>query len=468
MKAGRRMLHTKSMGQAELEAVYIEQLVGPDHLLRKIQEHVDFSFIIDEVRGEYSANKGRPSEDPIVLFKILLIGYLFGIRSERRLLDEVRHNVAYRWFLGLKLTDPVPSPSCLWQNRKRRHWTDEDGEETEHFRGIFDKIVLQAVKHGFVDGQQLVTDGTLIKANANKKKFEVKQVEESTREYLGDLHKAIQEDREAHGLKPLPEREQTPEVREVKQSTTDPDAGRIVRPDKPEMFAYTEHRTVDNKHNFVVDVHVTPATVVDAVPYTSRVERIVDRFGFEVKAVALDAGYLTAWIAHWLSVHSIFGVIGYRRFQSVKGMMPKVKFTYDDEADVYHCPGNSVLTYRTTNREGYREYTSDPKVCAGCLLRPYCTKSKANKKTVTRHVWEGAREQIRQNRLTPEGKDFYARRKETIERSFADAKELHGMRYARMRGLHKVREQCLMTAMAQNLKKLANLLDRSEKRALPA
>lgn len=462
------MLHTKSVGQAELEAVYIEQLVGPNHLLRKIQKHVDFSFIIDEVRHEYSPDKGRPSEDPIVLFKILLIGYLFGIRSERRLMDEVHHNVAYRWFLGLKLTDELPSVSCIWQNRKRRHWTDENHEETEHFRGIFNKIVRQAAQHGFVAGEELVTDGTLIKANANKKKFEVKQVEESAREYLDDLTQAIQEDREAHGLRPLRQSEKAPELREVKESTTDPDAGRIVRPDKPEMFAYTEHRTVDTAYNFIVDTHVTAATVVDAVPFTDRIEHVMNEFGFAVKAVALDAGYFTAWIAHWLSEKQIFGVIGYRRFQSVKGMMPKVKFTYDAENDQYHCPGDSVLTYRTTNREGYREYASDPNVCAGCLLLPYCTKSKAHKKTITRHVWEEDREQLRQNRLTPYGKTFYARRKETIERSFADAKELHGMRYARMRGRHRVREQCLMTALAQNVKKLANLLDRREHRALPA
>lgn len=129
------------MGQAELEAVYIELLVSRDHLLRKIQRHMDFSFIIDAVRDEYSPDKGRPSEDPIVLFMILLIGYLFGVRSERRLINEVNPNVAYRWFLGLELTDTVPSVSCLWQNRKRRHWLDEKHEETGHFRGIFNRIV---------------------------------------------------------------------------------------------------------------------------------------------------------------------------------------------------------------------------------------------------------------------------------------------------------------------------------------
>lgn len=184
--------------------------------------------------------------------------------------------------------------------------------------------------------------------------------------------------------------------------------------------------------------------------------------------MALDAGYLNAWISHWLSEQGIFAAIAHRRFQSVKGMLPKYKFQYDREKDVYRCPGNSELTYRTTNREGYREYRSNPEVCKGCLLLPLCTRSKAHLKTITRHVWEDGREQLRDNRLSAWGKELYPRRKETIERSFADAKELHGMRYARMRGLPRVREQCLLTAAAQNLKKLALVLDRRERRALCA
>lgn len=258
------------------------------------------------------------------------------------------------------------------------------------------------------------------------------------------------------------------QTREVKVSTTDPDAGYLVREGKPECFAFSEHRTVDGKHNIITDVHVTSATVHDSVPYTERIERQMETFGFEVEAIALDSGYLTAWNSHWLQTHGIFGVIAHRRFQSVKGMLPKSKFRYDPEADVYHCPGDQELTYRTTNRDGYREYKSDPAKCAKCLLLPYCTRSKANQKTITRHVWEDSREHIRENRRSDEGKQLYKRRKETIERSFADAKELHGMRYARMRGLARVREQCLLTAVAQNIKKLATVLDRRIKRALCA
>jgi len=195
------MLRTRSEAQGRLEAVYIEQLVRPDHLLRKIQRHVDFSFIVDKIKDQYCLDNGRPSVDPVVLFKMLFIGYLFGIRSERRLVQEIHDNIAYRWFLGLGLTDPVPSASTIWQNRRRR-WKD-----SELCQEIFDEIVRQCVDHGLVDGRVLFTDGTLIKANANKRKFLREQVPVSTREYLADLDKAVEEDRREHGKKPCgPER----------------------------------------------------------------------------------------------------------------------------------------------------------------------------------------------------------------------------------------------------------------------
>jgi hypothetical protein len=249
-------------------------------------------------------------------------------------------------------------------------------------------------------------------------------------------------------------------TREIKVSTTDPDSGYMAREGKPECFAYSEHRTVDGRYNIVTDVHVTAATVHDSVPYTERLQRQIDTFGFQVQAVALDSGYSTAWIHHWLETKQIFGIIAHRRFQTNREMFKKNAFRYDPDLDQYRCPGDHVLKYRTTNREGYREYVSDPSVCANCWLRGDCTKAKDMRKVLTRHVWEDARERGRQKRLSDRGKKIYARRKETIERSFADAKELHGMRYARMRGRARVQEQCLMTATAQNIKKLATVLDR--------
>jgi len=449
--------------QGQWELVYLEQLVRPDHLLRMVQKHVDFGFVFEKVKHLYCEDNGRPALDPVILFKMLFIGYLFGIRSERRLVQEIADNVAYRWFCGFSLSQRIPDASTIWQNRHRR-WKD-----SEVHQEIFDEIVRRAIEAGFISGKELFTDSTHIKASANKRKCETRQVAASTKSYMDELDRAVAEDREQHGKKPLARgKEVQQETREMKVSLTDPDSGYMMRDGKPEGFFYLEHRTVDGKHNFITDVHVTPGNVHDSVPYIERLDRQRKVFKFQVKRVALDAGYLTSPICHALQQREIFAVIGHRRFTPVKGLFPKWKFTYDPEADQYKCPGDSILTYRTTNREGYRQYASDPKTCCNCPLRDRCTKSRAARKVITRHVWESSREWVRENRLSERGKKLKVRRSETVERSFADSKELHGHRYARMRGKHKVREQCLMCATAQNIKKLAMLMDRLEGVALSA
>ncbi len=175
-------------------------------------------------------------------------------------------------------------------------------------------------------------------------------------------------------------------------------------------------------------------------------------------SVALDAGYFTPAICKGLEERDLYGVIGYRRPNHKPGYFYKREFIYDAERDGYTCPNGQFLPYRTTNRVGYREYASDARQCRECPLREQCTKSRTHTKVVVRHVWEEFKERINQNRLTPEGKKIYARRKETVERSFADAKELHGHRYARFRGIGKVMKQCLLAAACQNMKKIARLL----------
>ena len=254
------------------------------------------------------------------------------------------------------------------------------------------------------------------------------------------------------------------EEKEIKVSKTDPDSGYMIRDGKPEGFFYLDHRTVDMKYNLITDVHVTPGNVHDSVPYLSRLDRQQKRFGFQVEAIALDSGYLTTPICRDLQSRKIFAVIAHRRFHSKQGLFPKWKFTFDAERELYVCPAGQELKYRTTDRKGYQQYASDPEQCKNCPFLNKCTQSKNHRKVVTRHVWEDSKEWVRNNRLSKSGKQLYRKRKETIERSFADAKELHGFRYCRLRGLPNVREQALMTAAVQNMKKMAILLDRREKR----
>ena len=174
-----------------------------------------------------------------------------------------------------------------------------------------------------VGGRVLFSDSTHLKANANKHKFTRVEVEIETREYIDDLNKAIEEDRIHNGKKPLKEKEEVKETKEIRRSTTDPECGFMSRENKQEMFCYLDHRTTDMKFNIITDAFVTPGNVHDSVPYLSRLDRQVERFGFDVEAVALDSGYLTAPICKGLDDRNIFGDISHRRYQPTKGLFPK-------------------------------------------------------------------------------------------------------------------------------------------------
>lgn len=452
------MLREHDNKQIGMEFVCIEELVPKDHLLRKIDRVVDFDFIRDKVKDLYCADNGRPAVDPVVLFKMLFLGYLFGVRSERQLVREIQVNVAYRWFIGYGLSDKIPDASTFSQNRRRRF------TESMVYQEIFDEIVLQAMGKKWINGRVLYTDSTHVKASANKNKFKKAQVEASTRSYLEELESAITADRKAHGKKPLKQKKPVVETREVKQSTTDPDSGYMVREGKPKGFFYLDHRTTCGQHNLITDTHITAANVHDSIPYLERLDRQRERFNFETEAVGLDAGYMSAPLCKGLEDRKLYGVIGYRRPTHIKGRLPKRAYVYEADQDIYRCPGGQQLSYRTTNRDGYREYRSDPELCRNCPWLGQCTSNAQQVKTVTRHVWEDEREKIDAHRLTREGKALYKRRKETIERSFADAKQLHGHRYIRMRGLLRAQEQCLLSAACQNMKKMALLLAKEDQK----
>ena len=449
------MLRPAAPTQYELEMVTLEQLVPADHLLRLIDRHIRFDFIRERTAHLYSADNGRPAIDPVQLFKMLFIGYLFGIRSERQLVREIQVNVAYRWFLALRLTDKVPDASTLSQNRHRRF----AGTGIE--QAIFDVIVEQAIEHQLVGGRVFYSDSTHLKASANKNRLDLHQVEQTPVAYLAELDAAIEADREAHGKRPLRPREESTELKEIKVSRTDPDSGYMVREGKPTGFFYLDHRTVDGAHAIITDTFVTPANVHDSQPYLARLDRMRQRFDFDATVAGLDAGYFTPAICKGLVEREIFGVIGYRRPTHREGYFYKREYVYDRERDGYVCPNGQFLPYRTTNRGGYREYVSDARQCASCPMKGRCTQSANTVKVVTRHVWERFKDQIGHNRLTDKGKKLYARRKETVERSFADAKELHGHRYARFRGRDRVMAQCLLAAACQNMKKIARLLARA-------
>ena len=229
----------------------------------------------------------------------------------------------------------------------------------------------------------------------------------------------------------------------------------MTRDNKPKGFFYLDHRTVDGKHNIILDTYVTAGNVHDSQPFIERLDTTLARFDLSPIAVGLDAGYFTAPVAESLARREIIGVFGYRRPVRTKNKFKKKHFKYNEETDSYLCLNNQELIYKTTTRQGYREYHSDPKICENCPFKTDCTQSKNNKKVIARHLYAKKMETANEVRLSDFGKKTYKRRSETVERSFADAKQHHNHRYARFRGLKKVQMQCFLAAIAQNMKKMA-------------
>ena len=440
--------HEKQQG---MELIILEQLVPQEHLLRKIDRSIDFSFIRRLCAPLYSANLGRPAIEPEVLFRMLFVGYLYGIRSERRLEEEINYNMAYKWFCGLSLTEKAPDATTLSVNRKRRFRDNNIPEQ------IFNEILRQAMEKGLVGGTILYTDSTHVKAKANKHKKTTVVVERTPKAYLEELDDAIERDRKELGKKPFEKKDDDdpPPTREVQQRKSDPESGQLHKEGKPDGFHYSEHRTVDSKHNIVVNVRITPANVNDVEPIAEILKDIDKRLGKQPKYMGLDAGYHNAPVCHQLAAAGIQPVVGYRRHTHKGDYFGKYRFTYDPVKNVYLCPQGHELTWRTTNREGYREYWSEPKTCRDCPRRAKCFSAKSSRRQVTRHVWQDALEQADAFGKTSSGKRIYAWRKETIERSFAEAKELHGLRYARMLGIRNMYEQSFLTAAVQNMKRIA-------------
>ncbi|AVK96640.1 transposase [Lysinibacillus sphaericus] len=431
----------------QLEILTIDQLVPQDHLVRKLEAAIDFSFIYPLVENLYSS-LGRPSIDPVVLFKMTFIQYVFGIRSMRQTIKEIETNMAYRWFLGFGFHTEVPHFSTFGKNYARRF------QDTDVFEQIFYRILKEIMKKGLLHADHVFIDSTHVKASANKRKYDKKVVRKETRAYEEKLQLELNIDREEHGKKPFPpERFEKDEWKEIKESTTDPESGYYVKDERTKQFAYSFHAATDEK-GFVLGTIVTPGNVHDSYVLQPLVEKIIKKVKKPL-AIAADAAYKTPAITNFLLENQMLPVLPYTRPKTKDGFFRKHEYVYDEYYNCYLCPQGQVLKYTTTTKEGYRQYKSNPTICANCPLLSQCTESKNHQKLIQRHIWETYMEEAEHLRHSYAIKQIYAKRKETIERVFADAKEKHGMRWTTLRGLKKLSMQAMLTFAAMNLKKLA-------------
>ena len=461
------MLERGKMDRDVVEIVGIDSLVPKEHLLRKIDKAVNFSRLYEMVEPLYSEDNGRPSVDPVVLFKMVLIQHLYGLPSLRRTAEEVSGSIYYRWFLGYTLQEETPHFSTVSYNFRHR-FTEETIDQ------VFRWILEEVAEAGYLSPKAVFIDGTHIKANANTKKQVKVQIPAASKHYAKELMEEVNADRQAHGKKPFDDDDQPPaptkkrrdntskkklarrkkeKLRTVKRSVTDLDSGLFVKGDHKRQFAYEAHTACD-KHGFVLETVVTPGNVHDSVAFDEVYNRVTASFP-ETETFVADSAYKTPHICKKVFEDGRVLSTAYKRPQTMKGGHEWWKYVYDEYYDCVLCPEYQVLNYHTTNRDGYREYRSDPKICANCPTRHLCTRSKDCVKTVQRHIWKDYEDLADDARYTPEYRELYKRRKETIERVFADAKEKHAMRYTQYRGLAQVSNWVKLKFAAMNLKKLA-------------
>lgn len=452
----------------------IEDLVPADHLVRKLESVIDWNFIYKIVEDLYSTI-GRRSIDPVVLFKMVFINYIFGINSMRKTCKEIQVNLAYRWFLGLDVNDSVPNFSTYSKNYERRF------KGTTAFDDIFGYILKIAIDNNMVDTTAIFGDSTHIKASANKGKSENLIVEKSTKTYQDALDKEITEDRILNGKKPLKKKQKIIEVvnnetgeittieakptKNIKVSKTDPTCGMFHKGEKEKMFAFTSSTFCD-KRGFVLGSYLAPGNVHDSVSFYGLYYNIENHIMDNVKYISLDAGYVTPHICKTIFDDKKIPIMPYKRPMTKKGFFKKYEFVYDEYFNIYICPEGKTLKYATTNRDGNREYKSNKFDCAHCPSKSKCTQSNPPQKQINRHLWESFKEETEHIRHSDVHKEIYPKRKETIERVFADGKENHCLRYTRYRGINRVNDSVMLIYASMNLKKLANWLVKPQKQSV--
>ena len=457
------MLTQQGNTQIKLHCLTIEDLVPRDHFLRKLDAILDFSFIYDEVRDLYCENNGRPGIDPVVLVKSLFIGYLYGIESERRLEQEIQVNMAYRWFLGIDLDGNVPDHSTISQNRRRRF----NGENL--FRRLFERVLAICIEKDLVDGKLILTDSTHVKANASKKSEYKVLVEKEAAWYMErlDRYEALERER-LNGLgkirpkKDSPQKEKEKEMATKTVSDSDPEAGRLNRPGKPEGMHYLDHQTIDAKKGIIVDVAVTPGNVTDATPYLDRVEYIQERIGLNIEKAGADSGYDVSLVHQELSEKGIDLFTPHNDEEPrYKVELKKADFTYDETKEAFLCPCGKTLMVRQLQRAEngvYKEYRADVKDCKACPIRNKCVSDSQPSRRIQVNIFESTVMGNHSRDGTLEHKEILALRQIWCEGTFALQKAMHNLRKLYRRGLEAAEDHCLLSATAVNLKRMAKCL----------
>lgn len=469
------MTKNKKDNNYQYEMVNINELIPENHILRIIENEFDFTFIYEYVEKLYSKH-GRPSIDPVVLFKAHFLKAYYGISSLRRTYEEIKYNNLYRWFLGYNLTEKTPNFSTYSQNYIRKFSKlEEDLLET-----FFYKVLRLLDEKGVLDLSEIFIDSTHTKANANKKKVTKELVNIIASEYKEELDIEIKKvksefsnkDDENSDIEYLTDercnaeikQEKVEEQKEILKSIIDPEAGILYKDEKEKMVAYNTS-TICDKRNYIVSYDINPSNMHDSKAFYPTYKKFKDLFGTErTNYIAGDAAYITTHICKTVIEDEIKLCLPYKRPMTKKDYFKKYEYVYDELNDIYICPNNCDLIPTTVNKDGYILYKAHHKDCSMCPFKDQCTKIKA--KVVTRHIWEKYKEIVmNEYRHDLDVQAVYKTRAQHIERVFADGKQKHGLRYTLFKGKRKVGSEIGLIFACMNLKKFATHLRNKEELA---
>ena len=422
----------------------LDERIPTNHLLRRIDAVLDLSWLRPELSPFYS-HTGCPSIDPELMIRMLLVGYCHSIRSERRLCQEVELNLAYRWFCRLGLEDKVPNHSTFSVNRHGRF------RDSDVLRKVFEGIVRQCMEAGLVGGEGFAVDASVIEADASRfKRIEGAEIEWS-KEQLA--RRAIKEYVDALESENAPI---NPDRKPKAISPTDPTAAWTTRGRYKVMFGYSLNYLIDMENAIIVDVEATPTRISKEVDATeTMIERTQDRFALKPRHLAGDVAYGTGEMLGWLVNRDIDPHVPVWDQSAVAadGKFVRADFTYEKDGDLYICPGGKELKTSGTVHDGTTiKYIAKRSDCAQCPLKPKCTTGRERR--ISRDVNQEARDYTRALMETDAYKRSRSQRKK-IERLFGEAKHIHALVRLRLRGLSGAKDEFLLTATVQNLKRLA-------------
>jgi transposase len=432
--------------------INLDQRVPQNHILRKIEEQIDFDFIYDEVEDCYGDN-GNVSVPPPVILKMMLLLILYNVRSERELMETIPLRLDWLWFLGYDLDSEIADHSVL--SKARRRWG------VEAFRNFFERIVWQCVEAGLVDGRKIFVDSSLVDADAsNNSVIDTQSLKIQLRENYKKLEARLEESKASSDSS-----RRYVKTNHRYMSTTDPDAA-IVNRGKPKL-SYQVHRGVDARSEIITATETTAGDVNEAHVMIPLLEGHHSTTGVKAEAVVADSKYGT--IDNFLSCHDRgveahipdLGECSAKRTKKSK-IFSEERFEYDPQSDTYRCPAGNLLRPKSLHKgRKSRDYAAPKKICAVCDLREQCTKNKSGR-TIKRHLRQEELDKMREASRSRKAKRDIKTRQHLMERSFARG-TWYGYDRARWRGLWRVQIQEYLISSVQNIQVLLRYGDHRKK-----